>query len=516
MATNPALARRSFLFGLGSAAAAAGAVGLPLRAVAEADVPPARPRSARAQAAWLDQIREGLAAPPQISAQRGSEEFWREVRQAYLLGDDYIHLNTGTTGSQPSFSLRNLAVYNLYKSRDPRDWEANLNSEFPELFPLGVGSTGNPSAIAARQAAVAALYGANPDEIVLSYNTTDALNLVFAGTPWHAGDRIITTHWEHPALRGPSAWARDQFGVELRVVGLPSQFTADITTDDVLGLFEAELQRSLPAGAKQYIAVSEISYKNGLRLPVEELSKLARSYGAYTIIDSAHGWGQIAIDAHAYGADFIAGAGHKWLGGGPGTGIFYIRNSGDDLPPFQLGNFYQYAAIDARSRGYQPNFYVQPRGELNTPALYALSDTAAFFGQVGLSDIQARGTELASHLRKRVAKQWGEEALWVQDHKDPAFRTALVSFNPFADREDSAQYEALNTASTEVVTALAAESPKIYVRTVTWRDQPNDEADNRVGFRVSTHGVYNSKAEIDHAFERLVAAVEQTAIPQLG
>ena len=510
MATKSALARRSFLFGLGSAAAA---VGLPVQ-LAEADTSPAS--AARGPEALLDQIREGLAAPPQLTAARGSDEFWREVRQAYLLGDDYIHLNTGTTGSQPSFSLRNLALYNLYKSLDPRDWEANLNAQFPELFPLGVNASGGPSAIAARQAAVAALYGANPDEIVLSYNTTDALNLVFAGTPWHAGDRIITTHWEHPALRGPSAWARDQFGVELRVVGLPSQFTSDITKDDVLGRFEAELQRSLPVGAKQYVAVSEISYKNGLRLPVAELAALARSYGAYTIIDSAHGWGQIAIDAHAYGADFIAGAGHKWLGGGPGTGIFYVRNSGEDLPPFLLGNFYQYASIDARSRGYQPNFYVQPRGELNTPALFALSDTVAFFGQIGLQDIQARGTALASHLRKRIAQQWGEEALWVQDHKDPAFRTALVSFSPFADREDSAQYEALNTASTAVVQALAEESPKIYLRTVTWRDQPNDEADNRVGFRISTHGVYNSVSEIDYAFDRFVAAVERSGVAQLG
>jgi hypothetical protein len=37
-----------------------------------------------------------------------------------------------------------------------------------------------------------------------------------------------------------------------------------------------------------------------------------------------------------------------------------------------------------------------------------------------------------------------------------------------------------------------------------------------VGFRISTHGVYNSRAEIDHALDRLVAAVEQTAIPQLS
>ena len=94
------------------------------------------------------------------------------------------------------------------------------------------------------------------------------------------------------------------------------------------------------------MAFSEIFYKNGLRMPVQEICDLARSYGAFSIVDSAHGWGQLPIDCHAYGADFIAGAGHKWLCGGPGTGIFYVRNSGANLPPFAMGNFFLYANGD--------------------------------------------------------------------------------------------------------------------------------------------------------------------------
>ena len=67
----------------------------------------------------------------------------------------------------------------------------------------------------------------------------------FAGTPWEAGDRIITTNYEHPALVGPINWARDYRGVEVRIVDLPSNFSANITVDDVLELFENELKRRL-------------------------------------------------------------------------------------------------------------------------------------------------------------------------------------------------------------------------------------------------------------------------------
>ncbi len=84
-------------------------------------------------------------------------------------------------------------------------------------------------------------------------------------------------------------------------------------------------------------------------MPVPQLCQLARGYGAFSIVDSAHGWGQLPINCHAYGADFIAGAGHKWLCGGPGTGIFYVRNSGTNLPPFAMGNFFLYANGDLPS-----------------------------------------------------------------------------------------------------------------------------------------------------------------------
>ena len=55
----------------------------------------------------------------------------------------------------------------------------------------------------------------------------------------------------------------------------------------------------------------------------------------------------LPVDCHDYGADFIAGAGHKWLCGGPGTGIFYVRNSRGswNLPPFNGGNWASYGNL---------------------------------------------------------------------------------------------------------------------------------------------------------------------------
>ncbi|MDS4020167.1 MAG: aminotransferase class V-fold PLP-dependent enzyme [Candidatus Competibacter sp.] len=464
---------------------------------------------------------EQLRPHPVIGGNPSSESYWRNVRRAFVLPDDYIHMNTGTTGSQPLFALNNLAVYNLYKSMDPRDWEKNLNAAYPDLFPLASGLFG-PSGTTARQQAVAGVYGANPDEIVLSYNTTDACNLIFAGTPWNKGDRIITTSFEHPALAGPIAWARDYHGVKVVVIDIPSNFKKNRTVDEVLDWFEKALGKPLDSGKKQYVAFSEIFYKNGLRMPVKEICALAREYGAYSIVDTAHGWGMLPIDCHDYGADFIAGAGHKWLCGGPGTGICYVRTSGGNLPPFAMGNFFLYGNLFVvpssffENRTWVPAAYMQFRGESNTPALYAMTDSLSFFDYLGVENIYNRGVALGNYLKNKIADQWGAKALWVQENPDSRFATALTSFNPFAGRDDSSQFSVLNTAISTIITALAAETPKIYIRSVTWRDKQTDSADNRVGFRISTHGVYNSYAEIDYVFGRLVDRINASGLPQLS
>lgn len=504
---GPGIGRRDFMKGFAAAAGVAGVAG---PASVWAKGPPG----------WTPPGQGSLAgplqAPPTITAAPGSEGFWKQVRKAFALPPDYIHMNTGTTGSLPVFALNNLGVYNRYKSEDPRDWQANLNADFPGLF-------SGPSAVNDRQAQVAAAYHADPSEIVLSYDTTDGCNLIFAGTPWKPGDRIVTTSFEHPALTGPIAWAQQVRGVEVVTIdmGLITPFTAGLTVQDVLALFEPELAKPLPSSDnKQYLAFSEIFYKNGLRLPVEELCALARSYGAYSIVDTAHGFGMLPIDLHGYGADFVAGAGHKWLSGGPGTGILYVRNTGSDLPPFDLGNLFLYGFLnpqDIADRTYDPSRWMQPRGEYNRPALFAMTDSLSLFQQVGIHAIYERGVDLGNRLKEQIAYRW-PGALWVEARPpyDP-FATALTSFNPFVGREssDPAVYAAIRQAIVDVVEALAAEDPKIYIRFVTWKSQKDLPDDDRIGFRVSTHGVYNSFGDVDYVFDRLVHHIENQGLATL-
>jgi hypothetical protein len=73
----------------------------------------------------------------------------------------------------------------------------------------------------------------------------------------------------------------------------------------------------------------------------------------------------------------------------------------------------------------------------------------------------------------------------------------------------------MHAAISAVNNALASETPKIYIRSVTWRSGSAASADDRVGFRMSTHGVYNNYDEIDEVFDRLAYHVHQSSLAQL-
>src|SRR5665647_1499030 len=153
-------------------------------------------------------------------------------------------------------------------------------------------------------------------------------------------------------------------------------------------------------------------------------------------------------------------------------GNFFLYANGD-LPNHTSPNF------NTRNWAFGgPSLYVQLRGEANTPALYAMTDSAAYFNYLGVQDIYNRGVQLGNYLKAKIKHQWGPNSLWVQQNHDPRFATALTSFNPFAGKDDPSQFAAMNSAMNAVLAKLASEDPKIYLRTTTWHDRATDTADN--------------------------------------
>ncbi|WP_293029402.1 aminotransferase class V-fold PLP-dependent enzyme [Natronococcus sp.] len=177
----------------------------------------------------------------------------------------------------------------------------------------------------ATKTAVADLLGADEAEIALTQSTTDGINRVAGAVDWGPEDVVVRTDLEHAA--GILPWRRleREYGVEVRVLETEN---GRVDLEDVTRALE---------GATLF-EFSSITWTHGTRLPVRELVEIARDAGATTLVDAVQSPGQTAVDVSEWGADFVVGAGHKWLLGPFGAGFLYVRGGVEtDYAPSAIG-----------------------------------------------------------------------------------------------------------------------------------------------------------------------------------
>lgn len=162
----------------------------------------------------------------------------------------------------------------------------------------------------------AQMLGADVDEIAVTGNTTEGVNIAVNGVDLRPGDRVVTTSIEHGGGMIPAYWARERRGAELAIVPL--------APDDGPGAMIEKFDQALGDRASMLI-VSEISYSTGQLLPMRQVIEMAHTRGATVIIDGAQTAGHIPLDVHALGVDAYAVPSHKWLCGPDGLGLLYVR-----------------------------------------------------------------------------------------------------------------------------------------------------------------------------------------------
>jgi L-cysteine/cystine lyase len=165
---------------------------------------------------------------------------------------------------------------------------------------------------------VAEAFGADPDEIAITDNTTHGMNFVTAGLTVEAGDGVVTSSVEHASGLVPVYAIRERQRAELHMVPVASEDSPGSTLE--------AFARSIDQRTR-LVLISGVSYSTGQRLPVQEIAALAHSANeaAVVLIDGAQTAGHEPLDLHASGVDAYAIPMHKWLCGPGGLGALYIR-----------------------------------------------------------------------------------------------------------------------------------------------------------------------------------------------
>ncbi|QYJ17301.1 Isopenicillin N epimerase [Rubrobacter xylanophilus DSM 9941] len=233
----------------------------------------------------------------------------------------------------------------------------------------------------AREAA-AHLLGASPEDIALTTNTTQGINLGLGALDWRAGDEVISSLTEHPGCLVPLHGLRERHGVRLRLLEPP------ITP----GRAAAEM-----TPRTRLVALSHVDWTTGQALPVEEISAIARRRGALTLVDGAQSVGAVPVNLPEIGADLYAFTGHKWLLGPEGMGGLYVR-PGLDLPSPNLG----YLSVEDPAAFRPEGGYRLHPGAQRFESSTTSPALAAGFAEAARAASE-RGAELFEEIRRRAA-----------------------------------------------------------------------------------------------------------------
>jgi selenocysteine lyase/cysteine desulfurase len=245
----------------------------------------------------------------------------------------------------------------------------------------------------------ATLLHAGPDEIAVTASVSAGLNALASAFSFSgARNKVVVSDFEFPT--NAQIWhAQEPRGA--RVVHVPRAADDYIPLENFAKAIDEQTQ---------LVAITHVCFRNGAKLDIPGIVRLAHAKGAKVLLDCYQSVGSLDIDVKALDVDFAVGGMLKYLLGTAGIGFLYVKDSFiRSLAPTNSGWFAQadIAAMDITANRPAPN---ARRFEAGTPAVvnaYAAEAGLKFLLAVGTPAIEKRNYALTRRCMQRL-----EEIAW--------------------------------------------------------------------------------------------------------
>lgn len=386
---------------------------------------------------------EPRPAPPEPSPE---DDFWAWVRTEFPLHPSLINLNNGGVSPHPRPVLEALFRHELTANEAPAYTMWRLLDQKEPI-----------------RRRLAAVCGADAEEVAIVRNSTEALETVIFGLPLKAGDEVVAAESDYPSMM--AAWkqreARD--GVRVRWVKLP------LPSDSEDALIAPYLEALTPR--TRVLHLTHIINWTGQIVPLNKLIAEARRRGIFTLVDAAHSYAHIPLDFHAMGCDAAGVSLHKWLCAPFGTGLLYVRQE-------RIREIWPLFAAPADRKAEDIRKF-EHLGTRSIPTEQAITAAIDFHEQVG----QQRKTQRLIELRR----YWLEQAVRL-----PKVRS--LTPQQLAGGLATIQVEGWEP---QKLADHLLEKHRILVAAIDWMGIR--------GIRVTPH-IYTTRSELDRLLEALRAA----------
>lgn len=255
----------------------------------------------KAMARSLDAVRFVAGRSPADVA--SDEDFWFQVQHAFTVDRTLINFNNGGVSPSPRvvqeamrryLEFSNSApVYTMWRILDPQ-----LESVRRRL---------------------ALNFGCDMEEIAITRNASEALEICQFGLELKPGDEILTTNQDYPRMLTTWRQRERREGITVKRISIPVPAPS---LDRIAELFEQNI-----TARTRVIHFCHITNLSGQIYPVKKICQLAGARGIEAIVDGAHAFAQFPFKHADLDCDYYGTSLHKWLLAPHGTGFLYVRRA---------------------------------------------------------------------------------------------------------------------------------------------------------------------------------------------
>jgi isopenicillin-N epimerase len=229
------------------------------------------------------------------------ETYWREIQQAFTLDRTIINLNNGGCSPSPRVVHEALKRY------------LDISNQAP-VYHMWQVLEPNVESVRRR---LAAAFGCDTEEMAITRNASEALQIAQLGIDLKPGDEVITTNQDYGRMLDTWEQRVKRDGIKLTQVSFPvPPKSADILSERLL---------SAITPATRVLHFCHITNLTGQIFPVKRIADEARKRGIKTIVDGAHAFAHFPFTVADLNCDYYGTSLHKWLLAPMGTGFLYVR-----------------------------------------------------------------------------------------------------------------------------------------------------------------------------------------------
>jgi selenocysteine lyase/cysteine desulfurase len=166
---------------------------------------------------------------------------------------------------------------------------------------------------------IAEAAGCDAEEIALTRNSSESLEIAQLGLDLKPGDEVLTTNQDYPRMLTTFRQRERRDGIKLKTISFPVPVKS---MDDLYKRYEDAVTPKTKA-----ILVCHITNRTGQIFPVRRICDLAASRGILSIVDGAHAFSQFPYKISDLNCDYYGVSLHKWTFAPIGTGFLYVRRS---------------------------------------------------------------------------------------------------------------------------------------------------------------------------------------------